>query len=128
MSNVLPEVDPMTRATKVRLEADNPGYKLRPNMFVSVAAPIALPAGISVPADAILDSGVSKRVFVRTSDATFESRPVETGWQLGDRVQVAKGLKEGEMVVASGTFLVDSESRLQTVRSRDQASTANHSM
>jgi Cu(I)/Ag(I) efflux system membrane fusion protein len=127
VSNVLPEVDPVTRATKVRLEADNPGYKLRPNMFVSVAVPIALPAGISVPAEAILDSGASKRVFVRTSDSAFESRPVETGWQLGDRVQVAKGLKEGEMVVASGTFLVDSESRLRSANPIDQASTMNHS-
>lgn len=128
VSKVLPELDPVTRATEVRLEADNPGYKLRPNMFVTVAAPVGLPAGISVPAEAILDSGVSKRVFVETSDATFESRPIETGWQLGDRVQVAKGLKEGEVVVASGTFLIDSESKLETARPVDQASGASHSM
>jgi len=113
VSNVLPEVDPVTRTMKVRLEAENPGFKLRPNMFVSVDLPISLPSGLSVPADAVLDSGLSKRVFVQTSEGHFESRPVETGWQLGDRVQILKGLQSGDTIVSAGTFLVDSESRLQ---------------
>lgn len=113
VSNVLPEVDPATRTMRIRLEADNPGFKLRPNMFVSVDLPISLPSGLSVPADAVLDSGLSKRVFVQASEGRFESRPVETGWQLGDRVQIVKGLQAGDMVVSEGTFLVDSESRLQ---------------
>jgi RND family efflux transporter MFP subunit len=130
VSDVLPEVDPVTRVLKVRLEADNPGFKLRPNMFVSVAMPVSLPSGISVPADAILDSGLSKRVFVQASEGSFESRTVETGWQLGDRVEIVKGLKEGEVVVSSGTFLVDSESRLQSAGKASgpmtQASTMNH--
>ena len=128
VSNVLPEVDPVTRAMKVRLEAENPGYKLRPDMFVSVSVPISLPPGISVPADAILDSGASKRVFVQTAEGTFEPRTVETGWQLGDRVQIAKGLREGEMVVSSGTFLVDSESKLQVTHPADQARAVGHPM
>jgi Cu(I)/Ag(I) efflux system membrane fusion protein len=82
-------------------------------MFVSVSMPVSLPAGISVPAEAILDSGLSKRVFVEKADGSFVPRAVETGWESGDRVQVVKGLREGETVVSSGTFLVDSESRLQ---------------
>ena len=113
VSNVLPEVDPVTRTLRVRLEADNPGFKLRPDMYVSVDLPITLPAGLSVPADAILDSGLTKRVFVQASEGQFESRQVEVGWQLGDRVQILKGLRAGDLVVSSGTFLVDSESRLQ---------------
>lgn len=113
VSDVLPEVDRATRTLKVRLEADNPEYKLRPDMFVTVSVPISLPHGITVPATAVLDSGISKRVFVQTSAGTFESRPVETGWQLGERVQIVKGLREGETIVSSGTFLVDSESKLQ---------------
>jgi len=132
VSNVLPEVDPVTRTLKVRLEADNPGYKLRPDMFVSVAVSVSLPSGISVPAGAILDSGLSKRVFVQTSEGSFEARAVETGWQLGDRVQIVKGLKEGESVVSSGTFLVDSESRLraagQATGPPTEASTMDHGM
>jgi Cu(I)/Ag(I) efflux system membrane fusion protein len=132
VSNVLPEVDPATRAMKVRLEADNPGFKLRPEMFVSVDLPVSLPAGISVPVGSILDSGLSKRVFVQTSEGVFQSRAVETGWQLGDRIQVVKGLSEGESVVASGTFLVDSESRLQsnsnTAAAAMEATAMSHTM
>jgi multidrug efflux pump subunit AcrA (membrane-fusion protein) len=69
-------------------------------------------------------------VFVQASEGSFESRTVETGWQLGDRVEIVKGLKEGEVVVSSGTFLVDSESRLQSAGKASgpmtQASTMNH--
>lgn len=113
VSGVLPEIDPETRAMKIRLEADNPGYKLRPDMFVSISLPVPLTGGISVPAEAVLDSGFSKRVFVQKPNGSFESRTVETGWQAGDRVQITNGLREGETVVSSGTFLVDSESKLQ---------------
>jgi Cu(I)/Ag(I) efflux system membrane fusion protein len=113
VSKVLPEVDPVTRSLKLRLEADNPGFKLRPNMFVNVELPVSLPDGITVPVDAVIDSGESKRVFVQTAAGHFEARTVETGWQMDQRVQIVKGLQEGETVVSAGTFLVDSESRLQ---------------
>jgi len=113
VSDVLPEVDPNTRALKVRLVANNPGFKLRPDMFVNVDMPVSIPSGLSVPADAIVDTGLAKQVFVQTSPGHFEKREVEIGWRFDDRVQIVKGLKEGEMVVAAGTFLVDSESRLQ---------------
>jgi RND family efflux transporter MFP subunit len=113
VSNVLPEVDPATRFLRPRLEVDNPGFKLRPDMFVNVELTVSLPTGLSVPADAVVDSGMSKRVFVETSSNHFETREVEIGWRLNDRVQIVKGLREGETVVAAGTFLVDSESRLQ---------------
>lgn len=110
--NVLPDVDPVTHAVRVRLEADNPGSRLRPGMFVNVSVAVRLPDGLSIPVDAVLDSGAEKRVFVRTADDHFEPRTVETGWQVGDRVQVVRGLNEGDVVVSSGRFLVDSESRL----------------
>jgi len=115
VSDVLPEVDPATRVLNVRLEVDNPGFKLRPDMFVNVELATSLPAGLTVPADAVVDSGLSKRVYVETSAGHFEAREVETGERLNDRVEVVKGLREGESVVAAGTFLVDSESRLQAV-------------
>ena len=113
VSNVLPEVDPATHSLKTRLEADNPNFKLRPNMFVTVELPVSLPTGLTVPSDAVLNSGKSKRVFIQTGPGHFEPRAVETGWRLNERIQVVKGLHEGETVVSSGTFLVDSESRLQ---------------
>ena len=59
---MLPEVDPATRALKVRLVANNPGYKLRPDMFVNVEMPVSIPPGLSVPADAIVDTGLAKQV------------------------------------------------------------------
>jgi membrane fusion protein, copper/silver efflux system len=114
VSDVLPEVDPATRVLKVRLEADNPGFKLRPDMFVNVELAASMASGLTVPADAVVDSGLSKRVFVQTTAGLFQARAVETGWRLNNRVQIVKGLREGESVVAAGTFLVDSESRLQT--------------
>ena len=114
VSNVLPQVDASTRTLKLRLEADNRTFALRPEMFVDVALEAPVPAGLSVPLDALVDSGRHKRVFVERSSGVFEPREVQTGWYLGDRVQVVQGLADGERVVTAGTFLVDSESRLKT--------------
>ena len=113
VSNVLPQFDSATRTLKVRLEADNPGYALRPDMFVDVELPISLPPAIAVPADAILDSGLKKTVFVDRGNGLFEPREVETGWRLGNRIEIVKGLTPGEKIVLSGNFLIDSESRLE---------------
>jgi membrane fusion protein, copper/silver efflux system len=114
VTNVFPAVDSATRATKVRLELDNPHMDLRPEMFVDVSVSTGSKRGITVPADALLDSGLSKRVFVAKGDGTFESREVQVGERYGDYVQIVKGLQEGETIVSSGTFLVDSEARLQS--------------
>jgi len=120
--SILPDVDPVTHAAKVRLEVDNAGFKLRPGMFVNVDMPVALPEGLSVPVDAVMDSGLEKRVFVETAENHFEPRMVETGWQIGDRIQIVNGLRDGDVIVASGTFLVDSESRLHSDASRTNSS------
>jgi Cu(I)/Ag(I) efflux system membrane fusion protein len=112
-SAVLPQFDPVSQSVKVRLEADNPGYLLRPDMFVDVDLLITLPPAIAVPVDAVVDSGLKKTVFVERGDGVFEARHVETGWRFGDRVQIVKGLTTGERVVVSGTFLLDSESRMR---------------
>jgi len=114
VSNALPEVDPATRTLKLRLEADNPGFALRPDMFVHVELPVQTPTDLTVPSDAVLDSGLGQHVFVDRGNGFFEPRDVETGWRFGDRVQIVKGLSEGERVVASGAFLVDSESPMRT--------------
>jgi Cu(I)/Ag(I) efflux system membrane fusion protein len=113
VSTVLPQFDPNSRTLNVRLELDNPGYTLRPDMFVDVEFPITLPAALTVPADAVLDSGIRKTVFVDKSNGYFEPRKVETGWRFGDRIEITKGLMPGERIVVSGTFLIDSESRMK---------------
>ncbi len=113
MSDALPQLDPQTRTLKTRFELDNPGHLLLPDMFVDVELPVSLPAAITVPADAVIDSGLKKTVYVANGGGLFEPRSVETGWRLGDQVEIVKGLMPGERVVVSGNFLLDSESRMR---------------
>lgn len=120
VSDVLPEVDPATRILKLRLEADNPGLALRPDMFVDVDLPVSIPAALSLPTDAVIDSGREQRVFVERADGVLEPRRVQTGWHFGDQVEIVQGLAEGDRVVAEGTFLVDSESRLKSSEAVEQ--------
>ena len=120
VTNVLPQVDPLTRTLKLRLEADNPGFAMRPDMFVDVELPVSVPAGLTIPVDSVIDSGRQQRVFVEKSKGTFEPREVQLGWRFGDRVEITSGLKEGDRVVSAGTFLVDSESRLKSGQPKEQ--------
>ncbi len=113
LSNDLPQFDPQTRTLKTRFELDNPGNVLRPDMFVDVEIRAKMDAALTVVSDAIIDSGLRKTVFVDRGNGIFEPRQVETGWRLGDRVQILSGLEPGERVVVSGSFLIDSESRMK---------------
>ena len=110
---IQPQVDPMTRTLKVRLDADNRALLLKPDMYVEVEFRAALPAVLTVPADAVLDAGEHKTVFVDRGNGFFEPRQVETGEQNAGRIAILKGLKPGERVVISGNFLIDSESQLK---------------
>jgi len=113
VSNILPEFDASTRTLKVRLEADNPGFVLRPGMFADVEMPVTLPPALTVPSGAILYTGVRSVVYVDAGNGVYVPRTVETGWRLGDRVEITDGLRPGERIVLAGNFFVDSESRLQ---------------
>jgi membrane fusion protein, copper/silver efflux system len=113
VSDVLPQFDPVSATLKVRLEAENPGYILRPDMFVDVELPVTVPSTIAVPVDAVLDSGLKKTVFIDRGQGFFETREVETGWRFDDRVEIVKGLAPGEQIVVAGNFLISSESRLK---------------
>jgi YHS domain-containing protein len=113
MSDALPQFDAESRTLKTRFELDNPGHLLQADMFVDVEIAVAMPPAVTVPADAVFDSGVRKTVFVDRGQGNFEARRVETGWRVGDRVEIVKGLMEGERIVAAATFLLDSESRMK---------------
>ncbi len=113
VTNILPVFEPATRTLKVRLEAENPGYFLRPEMFVDIELPVQLPPAVAIPTDAVLDSGFKKTVFVEKGNGFFESREVETGWRAGNKVEIVRGLEPGERIVISGSFLIDSESKLE---------------
>ena len=99
MSPSEPIFDEATLTLKVRLEAANPQRALKPGMFVDVEFPVDLPATLVVPADAIVDSGLRKTVFVDRGHGYFEPRLIETGWRGGDDVEVTKGLMPGERIV-----------------------------
>jgi YHS domain-containing protein len=112
-SNILPQFDPASRTLKMRLVADNPGYVMRPDMFVNVELPASGLPAIIVPVGAVLDSGLKKTVFVDKGNGFFEPRRVETGRSLGEQVEISQGLAPGEKIVVSGNFLIDSETRMQ---------------
>ncbi len=113
VSNVLPQFDPATQTLKARIEVDNPGFVLRPDMFVDVELPVAFSRTITVPSEAVLDSGVKKTVFVERGEGLFAPRTVETRRRFDDRVEIVSGLEPGERIVISGNFLVSSESRMK---------------
>ncbi len=113
MSDTMPQFDPVSRAMRVRLEVENADFTLRPDMFVNVEFQVKAPSGVSVPVDAVIDSGLHKTVFVERGNGAFEPRAVQTGARFGDRIVVTNGLAPGERVVVSGAFLIDSESRLR---------------
>ncbi|MDD2898747.1 MAG: efflux RND transporter periplasmic adaptor subunit [Desulfuromonadaceae bacterium] len=114
VSKVPPTFDPATRTLRIRVEVDNPGNILRPDMFVDCELPVKLPSMISVPTEALVDSGLKKVVFIEKKTGVFEPREIETGASYGGRVEVTSGLKAGERIAISGTFLLDSESRMKT--------------
>ncbi len=118
VSIVPPRFDAASRTLKVRLEVDNPVNILRPEMFVDVDFHIKLPETLAVPSGAVIDSGQRKTVYVVAGEGIFEPREVRTGWHYGDRVEIVEGLKEGDTVVVSGMFLVDSESRMKLAAAR----------
>ena len=82
-------------------------------MFVSVGFKTAQTARLSVPAEAVLDSGDRKTVFVDKGNGVLEPRQVETGERFAGRVEILSGLREGERIVTSGNFLIDSESQMR---------------
>ena len=110
---IQPEVDPMTRTLKVRLEANNPGLRMKPDMFVNVEFGTIGTEELTVPAAALLDTGDRQTVFVDLGNGYLEPRQVVVGDRFGDRVAITRGLSAGERVVSSGTFLIDSESQLK---------------
>lgn len=115
VTNILPQMDPQTRTLKVRLEAANENFTLRPDSFVNVEFRLARPARLTVPEDALIDTGETCTVFIDKGDGVFEPRRVETGERYDGRVEVVSGLTENERIVTSGVFLLDSESKLRGV-------------
>jgi Cu(I)/Ag(I) efflux system membrane fusion protein/cobalt-zinc-cadmium efflux system membrane fusion protein len=115
VSYIYPTLDEQTRTLTVRLEFENPGLQLKPGMFSTIRIDTRKKSGVLVvPSEAIIRSGERNVVFVAHRLGIYEPREVVTGLT-GDehRTEVLEGLEEGETVVRSGQFLLDSESQLQ---------------
>lgn len=112
---VYPYLNPKTRTGRLRLEFPNSGNFLKPDMYANIYLESELEEkSLLVHQEAVIDSGVRKIVFVSRGKGKFEPREVELGLELNDnRYQVLSGLSEGDQVVVSAQFMLDSESRLR---------------
>jgi Cu(I)/Ag(I) efflux system membrane fusion protein/cobalt-zinc-cadmium efflux system membrane fusion protein len=108
-----PTANPQTRTVPVHVHVSNPGMRLRPGMFVRTKF---ISKGerdtLLVPRSAVLDTGTRKMLYVAKADGVFEARDIEVGAPSQDAYPVMKGVKEGEKVVTSGNFMIDSQTRL----------------
>ena len=111
---IYPVLDPKTRTVKVRFEFPNPEWKLKPGMFANVELTIPLGKRLVVPNSAVLDSGTEQRIFVSQGEGMFEPRKVRVGIRTQKWYEILEGVKEGERVVTSANFLLDSESNLKS--------------
>jgi len=112
--SINPVLDPATRTNIVRVEVENRDDKLKPEMFIDATIKVDLGEKLAVPESAVLDTGVRKIVYLSREGNLLESREVTLGQKAEGYYEVLKGLDEGDVVVTSGNFLIDSESRLKT--------------
>ena len=111
---IYPDLDPETRTLKVRMRFDNKDEALRPNMQAEIILFGDPREGVvAIPREALIETGKEQRVVVAEGDGRFRPRRVEVGVERDDWVEITKGLTEGERVVVSGQFLIDSESNLK---------------
>jgi len=115
LAEILPQVNANSRTLQARFEVDNRTGQLTPGMLLRVQVAGVATSRLLVPAEAVIRTGTRAVVIVRKGDGSFEPRDVKLGAELGEQFEVVQGLSEGEQVVASGQFLVDSEARLRSV-------------
>jgi multidrug efflux pump subunit AcrA (membrane-fusion protein) len=115
LTYIAPFLNPKTRTAEVRLELDNADGKLKPEMFGNaVIAGATRPNALAIPTDAVIHSGTRTIAVVALGQGQFEPRDIELGLDSGDGwLEVLAGLEQGEDVVVSSQFLIDSESNLQ---------------
>jgi multidrug efflux pump subunit AcrA (membrane-fusion protein) len=117
---VYPTVNAQTRTTSIRLELANPNGLLKPAMYASIE--LAADKGgdakqskvVTVPTSAVIFGGTRNIVLVQLGEGRFAPREVKLGRQGDSHVEVLSGIAEGEQVVVSANFLIDSESNLKT--------------
>jgi Cu(I)/Ag(I) efflux system membrane fusion protein len=113
---IYPDVRPETRTGRVRIEVANPDGRLKPDMYADVAFQVESghSAVTAVPTSAIIDTGTKQIVLVAKGEGRFEPRVVKLGRRGDGHVEIVEGLRQGEEIVSTATFLIDAESNLQT--------------
>ncbi|MEJ8852705.1 efflux RND transporter periplasmic adaptor subunit [Variovorax rhizosphaerae] len=122
LKEILPEISSSTRTLKARFEVDNAQGRLTPGMLLRLQVGGIKSSRLLVASEAV--TGKRSIVIVQKESGAFEPREVSLGADLGDDIKVVQGLAEGERVVASGQFLIDSEARLRSVLGNMTASAA----
>ena len=112
---IYPALSGDTRTAKVRFTVPNPGGLLKPQMFTNVEIKIGLGKKLAIPEDAVIDTGQRQVVYVDHGDGNFEPREVQLGARVEGMREVLKGLKAGEKIASSATFLIDAEAQLKNV-------------
>lgn len=114
VSFIYPYLEPKTRTVRVRLEFENPGLKLKPEMYANVILKSVISKhALAVPSEAIIRSGERNIIILDRGEGKFKPVEVTLGVEAGDYYEILDGLKEGDRVVTSAQFLIDSESRLK---------------
>ena len=115
LKEILPQVSANTRTVQARFEVANKGGRLTPGMLLRLQVAGPSSSRLVVPAEAVIRTGTRAVAIVRNQNGSFEPREVGLGADLGDQLEIVQGLSEGDEVVTSGQFLVDSEARLKSV-------------
>lgn len=116
---IYPSLDPKTRTLKARLRFENPGERLKPNMYANVKIfGGAKNDTIVIPLEGLIRTGREERIIIALGDGRFEARDVVAGIESGDFVEILSGIDAGEDIVISGQFLIDSEASMRASLSR----------
>ncbi|MHA3795589.1 efflux RND transporter periplasmic adaptor subunit [Sphingomonas sp. YL-JM2C] len=118
ISAILPETQTDSRTLTVRIELPNRGGRLKPGMFATVSFGGNTQAALLVPSEALIRTGKRTLVMLALANGRYRPAEVRTGRESGDDTEILAGLNEGEKIVASGQFLIDSEASLSGVEAR----------
>lgn len=114
VASINPVLDPATRTNQARVEIGNPDDKLKPEMYVNAEIAVDLGERLAIPVSAVMDTGLRRIAYLSREGGVLEAREIRVGQSTGDYYEVLSGLAEGDVIVTSGNFLVDSESRLKS--------------
>ena len=118
VQTVLPQVAGDSRTLQARIELPNPGGRLRPGLFAKVTFASSASEALLVPSEALIRTGRRTIVMLARPNGRFEPAEVQVGRESGDQAEILAGLNEGDRVVASGQFLIDSEASLSGLNAR----------